>query len=74
VNFDKILENCYASCSLGLAKDISDCFFVAFLYFFWLLCLKIWKMALLRGEHFFLEISLIRYLFKNREFCADFKN
>jgi hypothetical protein len=39
-DFDKIFENCYASCSFGLAKDIKDYFrkgtflyFVAFLSF-----------------------------------------
>jgi hypothetical protein len=39
--FDNIFENSFASCSFGLAKDISDCFrkgsflyFVAFLSFF----------------------------------------
>jgi hypothetical protein len=24
-DFDKFFENCYASCSFGLAKDIDDC-------------------------------------------------
>jgi hypothetical protein len=40
-DFDKIFENCFASCSFGLAKDISDYFrkgiflnFLVFLSFF----------------------------------------
>jgi hypothetical protein len=34
-DYDKILENCYASCSFGLAKDIEDSFITGILLFFW---------------------------------------
>jgi hypothetical protein len=31
-DFDKIFENCYASCSFGLAKDISDDFGISIFF------------------------------------------
>jgi hypothetical protein len=58
-DFEKICENCFASCSLGLAKGIllvleKAFFFVLWcFYLFWFLCQTILKMTLLRGAIFF---------------------
>ncbi len=43
-------------------------FLLRHFYLFWLLCRKIWKMALLRGEIFFLEIGHTGYK-KSRILC-----
>ncbi len=79
-DFDKIFENCYGSCSFGLAKDIQDCFikgsflyFVAFSIFYSSWFAKFEKRPFWEVDIVFFEIDHVGYK-KNQELYADFKN